>query len=287
MATPPVITIAAVNSNDFLALANSRPKDWSRLMQCGISAVDIRVALPYRGPSASDYRLAALVRDAGLEVRCHGWAGVSNGTAAEISKANRASGEEQGKRAAANAALLGAARYGCNAEHHVWRGPNGTANPKAVDFLSGFLDTFYAENRDAHCDYLGYPAPEYHYRPIDADGDGDIDTEIPEEERVRWSRCAVMAYQTRPAAVLASIERAAKRWPEHELEAWVGVGRIDRTVGQVGSEEATKAAVRRCGRVTLYVGFGAQGQLLDGHSGHRALVAFVPELVAIGREVKA
>lgn len=273
------ISIAAVNARDWLAL---KPAALDSTLSCGITAVDVRIALPHRGPSKDELALAKRVRDAGLEVRAHAWAGRSNGTSEELSIAGHAEGLDQGKRAAENAALLGAHRYGCNAEHHVWRGRAGTANPKAVDFLSGFLDAFYPANRECHADYLGFPDPAHHYRSIDADGDGDIDTEIPEDEVIRWWRCAAMVYQSDPSAVLRGIERAAQVWRTAEgpldIDPWVGVGRIDAKLGQVGSEAATKAAYRRCGRVTLYVGNGAIGQLTEGHKGHRPLVALVPQM---------
>lgn len=283
-----MISFAAVNAADWTQFADRNPKDFDKIMSCGVGAVDVRIALPFRGPSQAEIKLAKLAADAGLEVRAHGWAGKSDGTSAEASIADHAAGLTQGKKAAENAAILGARRYGCNAEHHVWRGQRpGCANPKAVDFLAGFLDGFYPENRAAFCDYVGFPDPAFHYKPADLDGDGDLDTEIPEDEQIRWGRCAVMAYQTDPATVLKTINRAAKNWSALDVEPWVGVGRIDVKDGQVGSEAATKAAYKQCGRITLYVGFKAFPQVLVGHAGHRALVSLTPILLGTKSEVMA
>ncbi len=266
--------LAAVHAPDWLAL----DRRLAKVLAAGFAGVDVRIASIAKGPTKAERELARIVLGAGLDLRCHSWVGHRSGDTAAISGAL---GFADGKLAAASCVALDASSFGVNAERDVWRGPSGTAHPKAVDYLDEFASSFYAETRAAWLDYVGFAVPAYHYRSIDADHDGDVDTEIPEHLRMSFRRVGVMAYQSTLAAVRATIERARKRWPEHasakQLVPWLGVGRLD--AGKpVGSAQASLLVARECGEACFYVGFGAIGQVLDGNPQHPSLASLAREL---------
>jgi hypothetical protein len=64
-----------------------------------------------------------------------------------------------------------------------------------------------------------------------------------------------------------------------DIVPWLGVGRLDGAGHMVGNAEASAVVACECGEATFYVGFGAIGQLLDGHSRHPPLVALVPRIL--------
>lgn len=274
--TPPRLYIAAVHAPDWLALGLKL----DRVFACGIAGVDVRIARLDYGPTKAERELARVVSEARLEVRCHAWVGHRSGDVAAV---DAAMGKRDGHIAGAQCAGLGAKSFGANAERDVWRGPNGRAHPGAVDYLDAFADYFHEANHLADLDYLGFADPAWHYRAADLDGDGVPDNVIPLHVRAEFVRVGVMAYQTRLEDVRKTIARALRRWPEHaesqDVVPWLGVGRLDGDGFMVGSAEASAVVARECGEATFYVGFGAIGQLLDGHARHPPLVALVPKIL--------
>ena len=242
-----------------------------------MSAIDVRVGNLSAGATQAERELARIATECGLDVRCHSWVGSrgSDGT----SNADIVQGIAQARRAATVAEVLGASAFGVNAERDVWRGRNGAAHPGAVDFLDAFADTFFEVNRGSHLDYVGFADPREHYRAGDEDADGDLDTELPEHLRLRFHRVGVMAYQSTTAHIQRKLARAAERWPEHaeahRLAPWLGVGRIDEAGVVVGSAEASRTVIAERKAGVFYVGFGAIGQLVEGHSRHLAVVDLV------------
>lgn len=272
--TSPAIYLAAVHAPDWLAL----DRRLAKVLAAGFAGVDVRIASLANGPTKAERDLARIVLGAGLDLRCHSWVGHRSGDTAAVSSAL---GAADGKLAAAACTELCASAFGANAERDVWRGPNGTAHPKAVDYLDEFASAFCAETREPSLDYVGFAVPAYHYRSVDADHDGDVDTEIPEHTRLSFRRVGVMAYQSTLGAVRATIERARKRWPEHTaakaIVPWLGVGRLDAGKA-VGNAEASMSVARECGEACFYVGFGAIGQVLDGNPQHPSLASLAREL---------
>lgn len=277
------VYLAAVHAPDWLALGARL----DRALASGIAGIDVRLADMARGPSKPELALAQRVIAAGLTLRCHSWVGHRSGDAAAV---DAASGHRDGAQAAAAALALGASSFGANAERDVWRGPNGHAHPKAVDYLDSFGDSFFGATRAVDLDYVGFAVPSWHYRPADSDGDGDTDTEIPERLRLHYSRVGVMAYQSSEAAVRATVDRARARWPEHtaadRIVPWLGVGRLE--AGRpVGSSGASLRIAREVGEVVFYVGFGAIGQVLTGNPLHCSLVDLVRDIHDTSRRATA
>lgn len=277
----PRLYLAAVHAPDWLGLG-------ARLalaLRAGFAGVDVRVANLARGPSKAERELAEQAASCGLDVRCHSWVGYRSGDVAAVTPAL---GRRDGDLAAAACVALGASSFGANAERDVWRGPNGTACPGAVDYLNEQAERFLAAApRARQIDYVGFADPAHHYREIDADGDGDIDTEIPEYQRIIYSRVGVMAYQSTEADLRKTLNRAVKRWPEHaaakRIVPWFGVGRLDAGKA-VGNAIASCKLAREFGEATFYVGFGAIGQLLDGNPQHESLVSLAKSLRVPGGE---
>ena len=300
------IYLAAVNAPDWLALGPRLDK----ALASGFAGVDVRLA-NVAHPSTAERELAKRVIAAGLTLRCHSWVGHRAGDSAAV---DAASGRRDGDLAAAACSSLGAASFGANAERDVWRGQNGTAHPKAVDYLNEHAETFLTAHRtraavlrgeaktaaDAgltarakalesearylasiEIDYVGFAVPAWHYKPADSDHDGDIDTEIPEYQRIIYSRIGVMAYQSTEAAIRATVARGERRWPEHtearRIVPWLGVGRLE--AGEpVGSAAAARVFCREYAEIVFYVGFGAIGQVLDGHPKHESLASIARDL---------
>lgn len=272
------LSIAAVHASDWLRLGADR---LDRVLSCGIVAVDVRIARLHDGPSATERRLAQLVIDAGLELRCHAWVGHRSGDVAAV---DASLGARDGHVAAACASEIKASSFGCNAERDVWRGQGGRAHPKAVDYLDSFANLFHEGTQTAELDYVGFADPRAHYTNVDADGDGDLDAEIPLDLRQRFRSVGVMAYQSTLDAVQRVLARARRRWPEHaeagRMVPWLGVGREG-----VGRAPVTAAVAAEYGGACLYVGFGAIGQLVDGNNWHPPIVTLVPQIVDAWRAV--
>lgn len=268
------IFLAAVNAPDWLALGSRLDK----ALASGFAGVDVRLA-NVAHPSTAERELAKRVLAAGLTLRCHSWVGHRAGDSAAV---DAASGRRDGEIAAAACSSLGAASFGANAERDVWRGQNGTAHPKAVDYLNEHAESFLAAGKRAlEIDYVGFAVPAWHYKPADSDHDGDIDTEIPEYQRIIYSRIGVMAYQSTEAAIRATVARGERRWPEHtearRIVPWLGVGRLE--AGEpVGSAAAARVFCREYAEIVFYVGFGAIGQVLDGNPKHESLASIAREL---------
>jgi len=268
-----MISLAAVNAPDWLALGSRLDE-----LPAFADALDIRVSNPGRGPSKNELELSRIARELNLEVRCHGWAGRRGPAGTAVVTA--ADGERQGKLFAEHALALEAARCGVNAERDVWRGPGRTPHPHAGAYLDAFATAFYESNRAAWLDYVGFAVPSWHLR-----GGND---QLGQDLRMRFRRVCIMAYQTTPAALTRTFDRADKLWVEHapypvarptDAEPWLGVGRLDAAGHMVGSPEGSRLAWERYGRLCWYVGFGAIGQVFDGHARH-------PALAALGRELK-
>ena len=272
----PRLYIAAVHAPDWLALGLRL----DRVLECGISGVDVRIGRLDYGPTKAELELARVVSEAGLEVRCHSWVGHRSGDVAAV---DADLGKRDGHIAGAQCAAIGATSFGANAERDVWRGPGGKAHPGAVDYLDSFAVYFHEANHLADLDYVGFADPAWHYKSADLDGDGVPDNVIPLHTQAEFVRVGVMAYQTSLPDVRKTIARARKRWPEHaesaDIVPWLGVGRLDGDGHMVGSAEASAAVARECGEATFYVGFGAVGQLLVGHPRHPPLVALVPHIL--------
>jgi len=281
--------LAAVHAPDWTALG---PRI-GEVLRCGIAGVDIRIARPDLGPTWQERKLAELVHGAGLEVRCHAWAGVraADGTSA----AREEHGAVQGRQLATWARMLGAQLASGNCERDVWRGRIARtdahhapiawhANPYAVDFIDAYVSAFYAENVTAWLGDLGFADPSEHYLPSDDDADGDDDRELPEHVVMRFRRRGIMAYQADPVVVKRKLERGRKVAGEGvALSWWSSVGRQDpKTSEVVGRASTTRQGVRErwagIDEWVGYVGFGAAPQLLEGNANHLPLVALVAEL---------
>lgn len=271
--------LAAVHAPDWLALGSH---DLARVFGCGLLGIDIRVARPDLGPSPDERRLAELVHGAGLEVRCHAWVGVRAADGTSAARARH--GAVLGKALGTWATMLGAQMASGNFERDVWRGPNGGANPDAVEFVDQYITAFYDENRTAWLADLGFADPSEHYRAADLDGDGDLDNELPARVVTRFARRGIMAYQGDPGVVRRKLERGRKvAGPTMALSWWSSVGRKDPRTGEVVGRAST--TLRGCAERWAgidewvgYVGFGAASQLVQGNSEHPALVALVGEM---------
>jgi hypothetical protein len=288
------IAIAAVYARDWVAVKSTdKPlitaNELTKILRSGIAAIDIRVESLRRGPSAHEIEIARQAHALGVEVRCHSWVGdVTSGP----SKADGPMGLVQGEQARAACRVLGATRFGVNAENSVWRGPVDPvtgfrlANPKANDFLASFAVAFRIVDCPPTLEYLGYANPAWHYRRADLDRNGIDDNTIEPRVRKAYDTVGVMTYQSSIPAHDDQLARAQRVWPEHFgtapktscITPWVGVGRIDKKSGQIGNADASITLARRFGRLTFYVGGGAMGQLLRGHPGHRSIVQIMDEL---------
>jgi len=270
---------AAVHAPDWLKLGARLDS----VFACGISGVDVRIESLKRGPSKDERELVRLVAAAGLAPRIHTWAGVRapDGT----SKATTAEGAKQGDRLAHIAKSLGVTDLASgNFERDVWRGPGRYANPQAVDFIESFAGYFRAANPECALGDLGFADPDEHYVDADLDKDGDLDDELPEHVVMQFARRGVMAYQSDAASVRKKLAKGrAVAAPDQPLSWWGSVGRLDPKLGVVGNPAVTRAIcserVSGIDEWVGYVGFGAIGQLLDGHAKHTPLVNLVPQIL--------
>jgi len=272
--------LAAVHAEDWLKLGAEKLE---QVFTCGIYGIDIRVALPARGPSKSELALAKAAHARGLGVRCHAWAGVRSATT-DISVADAASGKIQGTELAVCADLLDVTDLASgNFERDVWRGPNRMANPKAVDFIDAYIDAFLVKNRACNIGDLGFADPDVHYVDADLDHDGDNDDELPEWLVQQFFRRGIMAYQSAESDIRKKLEEGRKVSGGRPLSWWGSVGRIDKaTQKPVGSAAATRAILasppKGVDEWVAYVGFGAIGQLLDGNPRHPSLASIVRQM---------
>lgn len=264
---------AAVHAPDWLRLGNRL----ERALTCGIVGLDIRLVNPAEGPSKAEAALAAIASECAIEVRCHAWAGVRapDGT----SKAVAADGTRQGRALALAAAKISATIASGNFERDVWRGPNGCANPKAVDFIDAYIDAAHAAVPGMRVGDLGFADPDEHYRDADLDHDGDIDDELPEHVVNQFARRGLMAYQNTPEAVRAKLAKGRAIAGSVPCSWWGSVGRVEKD-GTVIGDAATTRAIWEDRPSAIdewvgYVGFGAIGQVLDGHARHPALADMV------------
>lgn len=274
---------AAVNAPDWLSLSAA---EWDAVAECGITGIDVRISVPRHGPSKAERDLARRVREAGLEVRVHGWVGRSD--AKDFSVATHRTGLEDGEAMGAAGAALGATLVGMNAEKSTWRWRDGKANPYADDFYRGFHEGSLKVYPTGRLQDVGFADPREHYDPkADLDNDGVPDALITRETAELFDRRGIMAYQSSAATVQRKLARGrAIAGPALPLSWWSGVGRPSPTEGVVGSYETTLRGCRErwsgIDEWVGYVGFTERGQkmptirmLLDGHETHGPLVQLV------------
>lgn len=278
----------------------------ARLVRAGVSCFDFRLPTQLFGASwEALVDLACWAWESGASVACHSWEGRWNGTR---STADAFEGVRDARFVVARildlereavgrglpVLLARVARYRANWERDVWRGANGRANPKADEYMATFLDAFSFGYREGKSwasaapafDYLGFANPDRHYIDADADADGHQDDTIPSWLSARIDRLALMLYQTRAADMLEVLDLGLKAWSaKHDLACFVGVGRIDRQHGQIGDDDELarflEAAPPELVELVLYVGNGAEAQLLTGHAGFPSLELVVPRLRAL------
>lgn len=275
-----------------------------RLVRAGVQAFDLR--LPQRTYGEHWSAAVHLTRKAwaaGAQVYCHSWEGSWDG---RRSTARRGDGVHDAMWVSHRVELLeitankgthsidgrryfgDVGRYRGNFERDVWRGSNGHANPHADEYLAGFYDELerLGFRHSRSCDYLGFANPDRHYRDSDLDGDGHQDDTIPDWLPARVDRLAVMLYQTRARDMAEVLRMGLSAWPESQhVAVFVGVGRLDPQHGQIGDDDELLSFLRYVGarveEVVLYVGHGAEGQLLVGHAGFPSLDLVVPRIHAL------
>ena len=265
---------AAVHAPDWVDL---KAAAWEAIVECGIKGIDIRVSWPTSGTSKDERQLAKCVLKAGLEVRCHGWVGRS---VDGVAVAGFADGLRQGGWMGSAGRQLGAGFVGMNAEKDVWRGPDGKANPGALAFYKGFYEGSLMAHSEGLLQDVGFADPREHYTTADLDGDRHPDNLIPLEVSELFDRKGVMAYQSHESVLKRKLARGrAIAGPAVPLTWWGSVGRIDKQHGVVGSYHATLKGCRErwsdLDEWVGYVGFGAIGQLVEGHATHPPLVDLV------------
>lgn len=294
-------TLAVVNAIETHA-AIVGTNGLKQLVDAGITTFDFR--LPETIKSAQWAPMQELASDAyalGARIVVHSWEGRFDGVKATADKTEGAKdaksvcerirqleveiNEDIGK-AFDQPGAFRVFAYRGNFERDVWRGPeiNGKrlANPLAHEYVDAFLTTFYGINRTAQFHYLGFANPDRHYSGSDLNNDGVQDDVIPADWANRVQMVAIMAYQSTASSLKSVIDDGINAWGGIDAAICVGVGRIDKSQGQVGSPIAIRqylaTAPASVVEVVFYVGNGASGQILKGHSGFPALVNFVPTL---------
>ena len=273
--SPLACYFAAVHAPDWLAL---KPAEWDAVVECGIKGIDVRIAVPRSGPTRAERDLSSRVRAAGLDLRVHGWVGHLglNGYSIAGHHSGTLCGEWMGEAGAKTEATM----VGMNAEKDVWRGPNGHANPTALDFYRGFHQGSLEAYPTGLLQDVGFSDPREHYREADLDEDGHPDNLIPRDVAELFDRKGVMAYQSSESVLKRKLARGRDiAGPGVPLTWWGSVGRIDKDHGVVGSYEATLRGCRErwsgIDEWVGYVGFGAIGQVVQGHATHGPLVDLV------------
>lgn len=269
-----------------VAVAAALGKKDKSFMKCGIAGINLRLPT---SPSDSDAwaatrRLISTALECGIKYSVHSWVGSRNSEG--ISTAD----ERQATLDAVSVAYMihqlrkevGASPrgYGINAERDVWRGPGGRANPLANAYLRRFGTLFSKLETGSELEYMGFADPDVHYTDSDVDHDGQQDDEIAEHVKALFGRVHVMAYQSKEAEIRTVIKRATTVWRAQEIGVFVGCGRIDKQLGTVGNESATKALAldNNIRELTYYVGNDAEKQLLVGHSGHASIYDIVSSM---------
>lgn len=174
--------------------------------------------------------------------------------------------------------------YALNDERDWWKG-----NPTAVDALDAFVSRFYELNRVSELHHLGFWDPAWHYGARDWDGDGDIDTKIPDALKLRFWRKQTMAYQRQYGQIVDTLRRARKVWPLVRMGAYVSIGALDAAGDIIGRPDAIKrVAVERVediDEITHYVGLPPSWvqMLMRGNAKCAPLVERIPEIAAACR----
>lgn len=287
---PPRCYFAAVHAPDWLGLSAA---EWDAVAECGITGIDVRISVPRSGPSKAERDLARRVREAGLEVRVHGWVGKLGPEGYSV--ATYGDGVDQGEWMGGAGAELQATVVGMNSENHVWRykpAGNGRhfANPHADDFYRGLHVGSLRTYPTGLLQDVGYADPREHYVKADLDGDGVDDRLIVPEVAALFDIKGAMAYPGNAEVVKRKLARAREvSGPTQPLSWWGGVGRPSPTEGVVGSYETTLRGCRErwsgIDEWVGYVGFTERGQkmptirmLVDGHETHGPLVQLVRQI---------
>jgi len=174
--------------------------------------------------------------------------------------------------------------YALNDERDWWKG-----NPTAVDALDAFVSRFYELNRVSELHHLGFWDPAWHYGVRDWDGDGDIDTKIPDELKLRFWRKQTMAYQRQYGQIVDTLRRARRVWPLMRMGAYVSIGALAPDGDIIGRPDAIKRVcverVEGIDEVTHYVGLPEAWvrMLLRGNAKVAPLVERIPEIAAACR----
>lgn len=247
----------------------------------GLTGLDIRIR-----PGAE-----IVARDcvqAGLPYRLHSWEGGRDATnlpanwdAAEGARDAARVGAR--RKQIATAAGAPAEGYGLNDERDAWK-----QNPTAVDALDAFADR-YLELTTERPDHLGFWDPAWHYGARDWDGDGDIDTKIPDASKAKFRRKHVMAYQRLYPQIVGTLTRARKVWPTHPMGAYVSIGALAPDGDIIGRPDAIqRVCVERVAgidEVTHYVGLPESWvrMLMRGNAKVAPLVERIPQIAAACR----
>lgn len=252
-------------------------QDRARILTCGIAGIDVRLGTP----GEADAIGSAIA--SGLEATGTAWVGhrSPSGHAA----VTEILGIQQGRFWADYCLERGLRAFRANAERDVWRGPvdeqtgKPTPAPGALDFLDGFASAFRSTAPGVTLRYAGFAVPSWHYA-------GAV---LPPASMARWQGVDVMAYQSTRTALLNTLARARRQWGSAAMMgAYCGVGRIDESGDVIGNADAwVEVAHSSAARLTTllhYVGNGAEGQLLQGHSRHVSVVEQVQRIArAAGR----
>ncbi len=251
----------------------------ARVLASGIVGLDVRLG--------TEQEQVAIGSAAGSQLEATGTAWIGRQSAAGYADVTEELGHQQGRYWAKYALQRGLKSFRGNAEKDVWRGPGlnkhgkSTAHPKAVDFLNAFASSFRLTAPAVQLRYVGFAVPAWHY-PGAA---------FPAAAQALWDACDVMAYQSTWHDIIATLARARKQWPRHELGAFAGVGRIDADGQVVGNAAAWERVVRErvagISSLIWYVGNGAEDQVLIGHERHPALIEMVPRIARAAQSPEA
>lgn len=245
-----------------------------RVLRSGIAGVSVRIGRPDALVVVRD------AVDAGLAWRTHRWEGEYDErrqvATVDVADAERAALSAVSQIEAIERAVgVACESHEPNPERDWWRG-----NPGAVDALDRYVSVFYDGLRTAHLDYLGFIDPSWHYGKRDFDGDGDVDTEVPDWLQGRFRKPQVMAYQGSYEDLLFTLRRARAAWPDHELGAYCAIGALREDGSVIGDWHAWERIIGEghIAELTHYLGMGKTrvAQLLEGHARHPSIVDLVP-----------
>lgn len=280
MTTPFRCYFAAVHAPDWMGLSAA---EWDAVAECGIAGIDVRISLPRHGPTKAERDLARRVKDAGLDLRVHGWVGKMGPDGYSV--ASYGDGVDQGEWMGNAGASMGASMVGMNSEKDAWRYSSRRANPHADDFYRGLHVGSLRVYPTGLLQDVGFADPREHYRAADLDGDGVDDRLITREVAELFDRKGAMAYQDDEPTLKGKLGRARAIAGVLPLSWWSSIGRWSKN-GVVGDYHATLKGCRErwagIDEWVGYVGFTERGQpvktidmLTKGHERHPPLVQLV------------